>query len=256
MVERELTVTEQKQRAYYNRIAGKYDDHFASPAALQYRAAVLDSLFRHVAVEGQSALDAMCGGGENTHYLIGKGAVVTGLDISEKQCEIYRRRFPGCRVTCASILATNLDDRSFDLVMTESLHHLHPYVDQAVAEIGRVLKPGGLFVLWEPPAGAIPDFFRKIWYRLDQRYFEENERSIDVRVLRKRHDRTFEMLRCLYGGNVAHVFVQGSIFFRIPPSWVRFYAPALIRLDRALQILQTRLTSCWVLALFQKRGIA
>jgi ubiquinone/menaquinone biosynthesis C-methylase UbiE len=38
-------------------------------------------------------------------------------------------------------------------------------------EFYRILKPGGHLLLWEPSAGSILNLLRKIWYKLDKKYF-------------------------------------------------------------------------------------
>ena len=97
----------------------------------------------------------MCGGGQNSTYFVARGCEVTGVDISEQQCALYAQRFPGQRVLCRSILDTGLDDDSFDLVFTDSLHHLHPRLDDGVREFHRVLRPSGSLVAWEPPSHLV-----------------------------------------------------------------------------------------------------
>ena len=44
---------------------------------------------------GMNVLDAMCGSGQTTEYLLARGATVTGLDISNQVVEIFRARWSG-----------------------------------------------------------------------------------------------------------------------------------------------------------------
>ena len=106
---------------------------------------------------------------------------------------------------------------------------------------------------WEPTAGSILDFMRKLWYKTDKKYFESNEQSIDLGQLKEQHQDKFELIRSIYGGNFAYLFVHSSMAFRIPPGLVKYYAPILMPVDRFFQFFQTKKTSCWVLALFQKK---
>lgn len=246
------THEERRQAAYYDAIAGRYDAHYGSPSALAYRSWVYDRVLADLPLAGTVALDAMCGGGEATAYLRARGAEVVGLDISRECCAIYRERYPQGQVVCASILDSELPDARFDVVVTDSLHHLHPRVDEGMAEIHRVLKPGGHFCFWEPSADSLVDRLRRLWYRLDPKFFEDNERSIDAAALAGAHRERFRTLATVHGGNLAYLLVNGSMALRIPPRLVRIYAPALLGLERTLTPLQPRFLSLWVLCLMQK----
>lgn len=249
-----LSETEAKQRAYYDSISETYDQHYGSEHNIAYREQILQDIFADESLQGAKVLDAMCGGGQNSAFFISRGCQVTGVDISENQCEHYIKRFPGASVLCASALETGLEDNSFDFVFTDSLHHLHPHVKQGVAEFHRVLRPGGALVVWEPSAGSVVDHARKLWYRLDKEYFEDNEASIDIARLAAEHSGQFELEDAIYGGNLGYVFVVLSMAMRIPVRWVDRYAPALLRAERALTPFQRRVNSLWVLARLRKVG--
>lgn len=249
-----LSETELQQKEYYNQIASTYDKHYGSPWALDYRSQVLHQALKKIDLKNKRVLDACCGGGENSFFFKNQGSSVVGVDISEAQCEHYRKRFPEGEVVCGSVLKTGFPDNSFDIVVTESLHHLHPYVNDGIQEIIRILKPGGHFLLWEPSAGSALDLARKAWYKLDRQYFEDNESSIDVQRITRTYEEQLKPEHESYGGNIAHLFVMSSMHFRIPQWLVRLYAPLFIRLEFWIQMLQTRFTSCWVLALYQKKS--
>lgn len=249
-----LSEGERQQRDYYDRIASVYDRHYGGPWALRYRWQVFDDFIGDLEFRALNVLDAMCGGGESSGWFIDRGANVTGLDISEAQCGLYRARHPGADCRCTSVLHTRLADGQFDFVITESLHHLPPYVDDGMTELRRVLKPGGYLMIWEPAAGSIFDWARRLWYRFDRTYFQPNEEAVDLDALAARHREGLNLTRRQYGGNLAHLLVQGSMAFRIPVSVVPYYARPLLALDRRLTKLQGRRTACWVAALFRKAG--
>ena len=82
---------------------------------------------------------------------------VVGVDVSRRLIDIGRREVAKAgladkidlRVAPATQLA--FDDASFDVVLTS---HLIKHLDddalaQSLAEIGRILRPGGRFLLWE-----------------------------------------------------------------------------------------------------------
>jgi len=254
MDERTLSETEAKQRAYYDQISGTYDSHYGSDHNIAYRARVFDRFLGDEDLRGKKVLDAMCGGGQNTSYFVARGCDVTGVDISEKQCEHYARRFPESRVICGSALETGLESGTFDVVFTDSLHHLHPHVNDGIRELIRVLKPGGRLLVWEPAAGSMIDHARRLWYRLDRKYFEDNEASIDIARVCEQHAEALELERALYGGNLAYMFVVLSMALRIPVKLVDIYAPAAFWIEDRITPLQRQLTSLWVLAMFRKKS--
>lgn len=244
--------SEQVQRQYYNAIAETYDAHFASPEALAYRKRLFTPLFDGIPLAGARVLDVACGGGENSAFFLDRGADVVGLDISDAQCRIFRRRFPNSAVVTGSMAEMGFADGSFDVVVTESLHHSHPHLDRCLNEIHRVLKPGGVFLLWEPEAGSVFDRIRKVWYRLDPNYFQANEQSIDIRHVTSAFQGQFYVEKMEFGGGLAHLLVLNSMHFRIPPRVVRLYAETAMALEFFMNRINSRLLSMWVLCLLRK----
>jgi SAM-dependent methyltransferase len=151
-----------------------------------------------------------------------------------------------------SLLDSGLPGNSFDCVaVVGGLHHIHPNVKAAMSEIHRVLKPGGHFCFMEPNSGSLPDVVRRVWYRFD-RFFSDNEAAIDVSLLQRDFRGDFELRKVDYLGNIAFLLVLNSLIFRIPPKSKRFFAPLLMRLEPWVNKLQTKLTSCFVVTQWQK----
>ena len=131
-------------------------------------------------------LEALSGSGHATDYLLTeKKALVTGLDISEEAIASFRTRWPGCQAVCASITVSGLPDESFDcIVVVMGLHHLHPHLMDALREIHRLLRPGGVFCFAEPHQGSVFSRLRAFWYRHDS-LFADNEESLDIEALKR-----------------------------------------------------------------------
>lgn len=103
-------------------------------------------------VAGKKVLDVGCGEGGYSRMLASKGADVTGIDGSEKLIEIARDRAANenlsilHRVMNANALS-QIEDESFDVVLAAmSLMDVEDYAG-AIAEIRRVLKTGGEFLM-------------------------------------------------------------------------------------------------------------
>ena len=172
--------------------------------------------------------------------------------MSEEQCKIYEQRHPYAKGKCGSILDTPYDDAVFDLIVVESLHHLHPYVNNGINEIKRILKPGGYLFVWEPLSGSLMDWFRKLWYKKDKKYFEDNEASISLDKLKSTHNESLDLQRYRYGGNIAYLLVSGSMFFRLPMWLVKLYAKPLMFIEGIIDMMHLKFISCWVAAVFRK----
>ena len=139
---------EESNVSRYDEFAGFYDefvgDDLNDPAAL----ALLDLL---PALDGRHVLDLACGHGRLSRELARRGARVVGVDISAVLLEQARARNSGepLGITYVRADATSprlLDDERFDLV---ACHFGLSDIDDlrgAVANVARLLGPGGLFV--------------------------------------------------------------------------------------------------------------
>jgi len=92
---------------------------------------------------------------------------------------------------------------------------------------------------------------RRVWYRFD-RFFSDNEASIDIERLQTDFQSQFELKRVQHLGNVAFLLVLNSLIFRIPPRAKSFFSPLLLKLEPVINKLQTKLTSCFVVTQWRK----
>ena len=138
---------EKLQQRHYDAIASQYAAHYGDAWSEKYRRKFINRpMLGDLDLEGKQVIDALCGSGETTGYLLDRGAKVTGLDISQKELDHFAEKYPECDTLCTSIMSTALDEESFDcVVVVGGLHHVHPGTVDAVKEIHRILKPGGSF---------------------------------------------------------------------------------------------------------------
>lgn len=96
-------------------------------------------------VQGRRILDAGCGSGPLTAELLDRGAEVTGFDASSEMIKLAQRRLGLAVPLQVHDLAEPLpyEDGEFDdVICSLVLHYLEDW-ESPLAEIKRVLKPGG-----------------------------------------------------------------------------------------------------------------
>jgi len=109
-------------------------------------------------VAGRRVLDLGSGEGYGAALLAQTASTVTGIDIDERAVAHSAANYPDVAFRVASVtdLSAFADD-SFDAVVAfEVIEHVAEH-DRVVAEIARVLAPGGLVVMSTPERGAYSD---------------------------------------------------------------------------------------------------
>ena len=111
---------------------------------------------------GRDALDVGCGTAVMAIRLAERGYRVYGVDHSEGMLTIANRKIEQLgladqiELRQGDVRALPYDAERFDIVTCQGvLHHLAD-MRPCVAEIARVLKPGGVFYLAEPNDGTTP----------------------------------------------------------------------------------------------------
>jgi SAM-dependent methyltransferase len=90
---------------------------------------------------GDQLLDVACGSGLAIELARLRGATGSGLDASPRLVAVARDRNPGCDIRVGDMHALPWDGGSFDVVT--SFRGIWGTTPDAVAEIHRVLRPGG-----------------------------------------------------------------------------------------------------------------
>lgn len=126
-------------------------DHFSGVAGdyARFRPGYPAALFDWLAANSPGrdfAWDCGCGNGQASAPLAERYRRVTATDFSARQIELAKPH-PRIDYRVARAEASGLPDRCADLVTVAQALHWFDF-DRFYAEVGRVLKPGGLFAAW------------------------------------------------------------------------------------------------------------
>ena len=116
---------------------------------------VFDQLLRGRISPAMSVLDAGCGGGRNSEYLMRCGAEVFGVDANPAQVQRIRTlasdiapALPAGNFLVSHLAALPYPDRRFEAVICNAVLHFSedsPAFEAMVREMWRVLAPEGVF---------------------------------------------------------------------------------------------------------------
>ncbi len=113
------------------------------------------------AAPGESVLDVGCGTGQLAFALAARGQVgqVVGVDLSPAYIQYALGHSPDARIRfqVGDACALDFPDHSFDRVLSLLALHFIPRTEQALAEMRRVARPGGVVgaAVWDARGGFV-----------------------------------------------------------------------------------------------------
>jgi SAM-dependent methyltransferase len=145
-------------------------------------------------------LDVGCGDGQIARALSAQGSEVLGIDPTQLHIDIARERAGGPMYEVGSATRLPVADNSQDAVVACLVFEHIDEVDAAIAEVARVLKPGGQFsfflnhpLLQTPGSGWIDDYIldppEQYWrigaYLVETETVEEVEKDVFIRFIHR-----------------------------------------------------------------------
>lgn len=141
--------TEKDPRKFYDTIAETFEglDH---PHDIQTRLEIVfDELLGNVSLQGRTVLDGGCGYGAFSKRASQRGAQVVSFDIAKNLVRKASASASSLGVV-SDACALGLRDKSFSIVISSEMIEHVPRPADAVAELARVLEPGGILVITTP----------------------------------------------------------------------------------------------------------
>jgi ubiquinone/menaquinone biosynthesis C-methylase UbiE len=175
-----------------------------------------------VDLKGKQVLEASCGHGGGASYLMRtlRPASYTGLDFNADGIAFCRKRhsLPGLDFVHGDAESLPFADQSFDAVINIEASHTYPRLPRFLAEVVRVLRPGGHLLYadfrghqefsdWEAALASTP--MRQV-----------SERVINPEVLRGMEKNSQRSLELIDRALPAVVRPFGRRFAGVPGTWV------------------------------------
>ena len=206
------------QKAHYESMHDAYEGHYFDPTSLAYRRQfILSQLIGADDLSGMKIADIACGSGHNSLLLRELFPTIRteGFDISAAACAAYSVNvgMPAHEVD----ITQPMDSHSiFDAaIIVGGLHHCVSDLDQAIANLRSILRPGGTLYLIEPNSAFVLQGLRSLWYRWDRYFDADTEHALDAADLERKAD-GFQRMRNFYFGGPAYFFVLNSLVTRVP----------------------------------------
>ncbi len=150
LLSREADTVTGRVQALYDHVAHDYDQVF-SPHVAEHYLRKRTGLVRELVPPGGLILDVGCGTGALAAWIQRAGYAVTGVDASVGMLAQARDGGVGA-VFAAYSTALPFPDGAFDLALSvATMHHLETEerVAATIAEMGRVVRPGGHVLIWD-----------------------------------------------------------------------------------------------------------
>jgi SAM-dependent methyltransferase len=145
-------------------------------------------------------LDVGCGDGQISRLVAAAGATAVGVDPTWNQIEVAQQRGGGAAYVRSGAAELPFADASFDAAVACLVFEHIDDVDGAIAEIARVVRPGGRFsfflnhpLIQTPGSGWIDDhtvdppeqYWRIGAYLVEQDSVEQVERGVFIRFVHR-----------------------------------------------------------------------
>ena len=183
-------------------------------------------------LRGKKVVELGCGLGEAAVYFAKQGAEVVATDISKGMCNLVERVAAkhGVVLTTAQAYshAMPFPDATFDVVYAANLLH-HVDIEQTLLEAKRILKPGGVFVSWDPLAhNPIINVYRRM--AMGVRTEDEHPLKMKELAIFKKHFQNVTV--ATFWLTALAIFLKFYFIDRVNPNTERYWKKILTEHQR------------------------
>lgn len=213
-----MTAPERPDADLWERSAQWWQDEFTAGADIEYTEQILPLISARLA-GATRVLDVGTGEGQVSRMLAEQGMSVTGIDPTQAQIVEAARRGGGPSYVRSAAASLPFADGAFDAALACLVFEHIDDVDGAIADLARVLQPGGRFLfllnhplLQTPNSGWIDDqvleppeqYWRIGPYLTEAESIEEVQKDVHIRFVHRPLSRYVNTLAA-HGLVVAHM---------------------------------------------------
>jgi SAM-dependent methyltransferase len=173
-----------------------------------------------LAAKPRRVLDVGAGRGELAERIKNEGIEVVALDQSERMVELTRER--GVEAVVGDVQSLPFDEATFDVVVANFMLYHVPDVHRALAEIARVLRPGGRLVaatngvgqlaeLWELVGRDLSDRWKLFMRETGEQFLRPDFAAVRVIEVDGSLELTAQEMRDYVANSVAHKHAVGAV---------------------------------------------
>ena len=233
-----------KQSQHFDWLFEKYCQEYGDKGSMHYkRELILKQIVSLLKLRYNgkcSILDVACGPGENSVHLakLLPNASFTGIDISSQNISAYEALMGSSNaIVCDFTQEINFIQK-FDVVLVlGGLHHMVDGLPQVFDNISELLNDQGLLIFVEPNKRFM-DPIRRLWYRFDKSFNEEEESALDERELYNDFGvNRFLKQSATYFGSIGFFLILQSMILRTPRIVKKVLYKPLTKFDKAVRFL-------------------
>lgn len=246
------------QRELFERIHDEYyaatTDRFAEAYKAEF---LLQPVLDMLGPDVRDVVELACGDGSGSLWLRNRRPELrmSGVDISDRAAEAYRAKVGG---PCRRLDLTKplRPETQYDAaVVFGGIHHLVEDLDVAFENIAGMLRPGGVLIMSEPSSDFFLEPLRKLWYRLDRRYFShETEHALSHDKLAAAYGRLFKPVQVHYCAGPGSYVLLHNWALRMSPGVKARLAPICTGFERGYAKLPARAAFSAFVAKWEKTG--
>ena len=133
-----------------NKLSEQFNDFaedFSQKAAIQNKDSIV-AFYNEFTfpLQGKTLIDLGCGDGADIKKFLAMGAIVSGVDASEKLLDLARKQIANTTLKLGLFEDTPFEDEQFDIAASKYAFQHSAQIEPIFREIYRILKPNGMLV--------------------------------------------------------------------------------------------------------------